>query len=417
MPCEFSAGFRAVDTSYRAEALSALAVRLPEPRINPAMKKNRLAGSLIRWAKSLPAWVAQYLHCRVNKSETLAQALADARSIDSMVRPLVLTSVASQLPEPDKSEILAQVLADVPAIGDHYFQARALSALAPHLPEGLLAKALEAARAMDHALYRAEALSSLAPHLPKGLLSEALEAAQAFDDLNCRAKALSALAPHLPEDLQADAQKAAQAIDDVTNRNRVLAALLPYLPASHKSEALTEVLAAYSPRSRDATSSALTPSLPDGLLEVVQTTAYVEAKVSTLSALAPYLPEGMLAQALDDTQGMKDDEARVSTLMALVPHLSEKLLPKAVHIALSIPYSWFTARCGPLSVLVPRLVTLPSSSLYPLWSTSLPILAARTRNELLQDLLACVPILIKLGGSTAASQTYQAIRDIGTWWP
>jgi|SRR5208282_6589133 len=69
--------------------------------------------------------------------------------------------------------------------------------------EAALRDALAAAMAIFDDDARARALTALAPHLPEALreaaLRDALAAAMAISGHNARAQALAALAPHLPE--------------------------------------------------------------------------------------------------------------------------------------------------------------------------------------------------------------------------
>ncbi len=97
----------------------------------------------------------------------------------------------------------AAALAYAFQIPDDLFRsrARALAALAPHLPPDLLRAALQAAAGIADDGSRAEALAPLAPHLPPDLLRAALQAAAGIADDGYRAEALAALAPHLPPDL------------------------------------------------------------------------------------------------------------------------------------------------------------------------------------------------------------------------
>jgi hypothetical protein len=92
-------------------------------------------------------------------------------------------------------------------------RARALAALAPHLPPHLLADAPPPLGQSALA-----ALAALAPHLPPHLLADALTAARTIRSDRNRATALAALAPHLPAEQQpavyADALAAARTIAD-----------------------------------------------------------------------------------------------------------------------------------------------------------------------------------------------------------
>ena len=67
--------------------------------------------------------------------------------------------------------------------------------------------------------------------------------------------------------------------------------------------------------------------------------------------------------------------------------------------------------------LVPHLTELPRPDLYPLWDETLPVLARRTRRDLLADLRALVPVIHALDGEAAIAETFRAIQDTARWWP
>jgi hypothetical protein len=70
-----------------------------------------------------------------------------------------------------------------------------------------------------------------------------------------------------------------------------------------------------------------------------------------------------------------------------------------------------------MAELLPHLAQLPCQHLYPPWQETLPILAIRTRKDLLADLRALSPIIAALGGAEAVVETFHAIQDVGRWWP
>jgi len=69
------------------------------------------------------------------------------------------------------------------------------------------------------------------------------------------------------------------------------------------------------------------------------------------------------------------------------------------------------------AALALRLAELPRPDLYPLWDETLPLLARRTRRNLLADLRALVPVIHALGGDEAIAETFRAIQDTARWWP
>lgn len=67
--------------------------------------------------------------------------------------------------------------------------------------------------------------------------------------------------------------------------------------------------------------------------------------------------------------------------------------------------------------LAPHLAQLPSSVLFTLWQKTLPLLARRTRADLLNDLRALGQGIVAMEGAEAVTETFRAIQDVGRWWP
>ncbi len=205
------------DEGQRAEALEALAPRLPPDLLPEALAAAREIQNEFDRARALTA-LAERL------PEVLPAALAAAREIQNEFdRARALTALAERLPE-----VLPAALAAAREIRDEGPRAFALAALAPHLPPDLLPAALAAAREIQSEYARARALTALATHLPPDLLPEALAAAREIQSEYARALALTALAPHLPEVLS-EALAATRAIQDNT-RAYILTTLAEHLP-------------------------------------------------------------------------------------------------------------------------------------------------------------------------------------------
>ncbi|MFN6480821.1 NB-ARC domain-containing protein [Nostoc sp. DedQUE07] len=217
LPEALEAALGILNERYRANALSALADKLPPELLPEALSaaraiqsKTSRADALIVLTDKLPELLLQALEAaKAIQSET-SRALADA-----------LSALADKLP----LELLPQALEAARAIQFETSRAIAdtLSALADKLPE-LLPEALEAAKAIQDERYRADALSALADKLPPELLLQALEATRAIQDERYRADALNALANKLPE-LLPEALEAAMAIQDEEYRALALSAL------------------------------------------------------------------------------------------------------------------------------------------------------------------------------------------------
>ncbi|MGB9800252.1 MAG: hypothetical protein ACPLUL_09185, partial [Thermanaerothrix sp.] len=91
------------------------------------------------------------------------------------------------------------------------------------------------------------------------------------------------------------------------------------------------------------------------------------------------------------------------------------LLPEALAAAREIQDAYRRAKV--LSALAAHRALLSHPVLYPLWAETLPILASRTRTDLLSDLPALIPLIHALGGEQAIVETFRAIQDVGRWWP
>jgi len=217
-------------------------------------------------------------------------------------------------------------------------------------------------------------LHSLAGNIPPALLAALVEKrvwtpaqglayARQVPDPWQRAEALEKLAPHLPENLLARALAAARGIRDAGDRAQALAALAPHLPPDERPQ--------------------------------------------------------VLAQALAAARGIRDAGDRAQALAALAPHLPPDERPQVLAEALAAAREIGDAgdRARALAALAPRLAELPRPALYPLWDKTLPVLARRTRPDLLADLQALVPVIHALGGEAAITETARAIQDVAHWWP
>jgi hypothetical protein len=176
---------------------------------------------------------------------------------------------------------------------------------------------------------------------------------------------------------------AAEAIDDQGFRAEALAALAPFLPEPLLLQAL-----------------ATAQALPDR-----------EALAKAVTALTPHLPEPLRLRALEQTL---QAASYCAELAVLAPHLPDALLTRALEVVLAIGNAG--QRSAALAILAPYLSAMPAADLYSLWSRTLPRLASRTRSDLFADLRALLPVIIRLGGSQAVADTFQAIQDISQWW-
>jgi hypothetical protein len=59
----------------------------------------------------------------------------------------------------------------------------------------------------------------------------------------------------------------------------------------------------------------------------------------------------------------------------------------------------------------------PPEAAHPIWSGMLRVLMTHSRPDVHRSLCALLPVLVALGGTEAAGETYRAIQDVARWWP
>ena len=388
--------------------------------------------------------------------ELLLQVLAVVRGIrDADTRADVLAALPPRLA---KLGYYREALTTAMGIQDADARAKALAALVPHMPPHLLPQAMAVARKVERGDERDLTLAALAHHLAEmGYPEEALTAAREIRWADARAKALAALIPHLPPGQQpqvlAEALAAAREILWADDRAEVLTALIPHLSPEQQPQVLAEALAAareikHGFRRAKALTALIPHLLPDLLPQALATAREIgneSARVEALAALAPHLPLAqqpqVLAEALAAARDIGGEDDRAKALAALAPRLPPDLLGQALAVAREIESidartlalvgpsprplkdwvldkcEWEETRSKARSALVRRLAALPRSTLYPTWDEMLPVLAARTRRDLLTDLRVLKLVIRALGGAKAIAETARAIQDVARWWP
>lgn len=170
---------------------------------------------------------------------------------------------------------------------------------------------------------------------------QALILAKGMPQEEQRAKALIALAPHLPSELESELLNSVGSIKDEWYRTRIFRELIPHLSSPFKVVAVTEAIEAslslkaewgYGCASSLADLVAFVPAeLLDKLIEIREiaksfTGGFSRARV--LTALIPRLPTelqgGVVSQVLEICQSIENDGSRVAALMDLMPYLSSE---------------------------------------------------------------------------------------------
>ncbi|MCP4542518.1 MAG: apoptotic protease-activating factor 1 like protein [Chloroflexi bacterium] len=430
----------------RAYKLVRLAPHLPKELLRDVLMEAMAA---IIESHQTPVWVLGAMVSHFPE-ELLGQVLTAVHTLEhEMTRVWALVELAPHLPEGPLGEALAAAY----AIEDERNRVSALRGMVPYLTEGLLQEALAAARVIADNGARAEILIGLAPHLSGELLeqatSEALAVARTIADNSNRAKVLIGMAPYLSgellEEAISEALAAASTITGNKDRAEVLMELAPHLPEELLGKAMSERLAAARAITDDryednldflkysrgdflqneiseqmATALVeLAPHLPKDLLGEALATARAieneEWRAKALTVLAPYLSKELLEEALAAVHTIQNNERRLEALTVLLPLLPDKLLGEVLAMTCVIENEW--SRTKALAGLVPHLVEFPPSDLALPWQEALPLLARRSRKDLLSDIHTLLPAIVTLGDDEAIAETFHAIQDVGRWWP
>jgi hypothetical protein len=459
------------DESARASVLAALAPQLPQALVVQMLEATRMFVEKAPRARALAALAPQL--SGGERAAALDEALKAAQAIeDKDERADVLAALAPLLSAPMRAHAMAQALASSLMVSLSWAGER-LAINTPHIPETgnvqILANALAAARS-EYYSPRVEVLAALAPYLPDALLAEALAFAETVRDKNARAKAFAILAPHLSKVLMSKAIKTARAIEGEYWQARVLTSLAAHLwNLRQRGKVLDEALTVAGrlhgfPRETVEVLAAVAPYLPinerrrrvlDKALKVANTIDDETARVDAFAALAPHLPEDLRAamlnasraidepnqrtralliiashlqgaervrvlnEALEATNTIADQAARADAFAAMAPHLPQALLTKTLEATLTMGGP--NERTKALVALVPltsRSAThLGRIGLVRTWEAAVSGLAAGTRTDLLAAIQTLHLATHALGGPQAIRETVWAINDVAHWWP
>jgi len=298
----------------------------------PALPVDLETAARIRWPD---LWAAVLVRLAPQLPGHLLGAVADAALAISepVARARALAALASHLPPQDRRSAIAAVLDSFYDVTHPPDVAEALAVLAPQIPAGLLARAVFLAGATAEGPGEAAAsLAALAPHLPAELLRPALErtlapAASAVSDDWAARQAVARLAPFLPPDLLGNAYSLVTTSTRFTAHD--LTALASRLRAADRAPvaaaALTAAMRTTSVYLRVGTIAGLAAYLPaDQQAQVVAAAFADAARISTpadrhraWAQLAPWLPDDLLAQALTDAATLTDPYDRAATVARL----------------------------------------------------------------------------------------------------
>jgi hypothetical protein len=284
---------RLPEAGDRAAALTALAPRVTAAARPGVVEQARTAALAIGYDTSrFEALIALApLLSPEAQRDVFRTVLDGAAGEGGRARPKLLIALGPLLP----ADLLAEAVTAASRIEDAGDRVRALAGLAGSLPAGqrpgVLRRAVDALHS-DRWLLEEGALSALAPHLPAGLLAEVVDTAVAGPLESFRTRALSTLAPHLPADLVARCLAAVTITDD-PSRAGALRVLSSYLTGDGELAVQGTAL--------------------DAALAITQ---WLERRWQ-LDRLLPALHPGLLDRALAASRDLKNDGERARALAQL----------------------------------------------------------------------------------------------------
>ncbi|MBN2548831.1 MAG: hypothetical protein JXB15_06725 [Anaerolineales bacterium] len=382
--------FKIRDDEVIERALSRLVPNLSPKQLEIAMHAAGLICGEVVWVNILVDFAPKM------PLDLLMETLQRVYKLyDKWSKARALSILAGYLPEANRLQAMIIALDTIEEIESENLRAHALSELVPHLPEVLYEKAYQIVIEIKDFDELVTALSGLTPHLPMGLLMTVLQFIPGIGDKDARSFAFVKTVTCLPENIRSEkiseALQIARGIEYEIWRADALTMLIPYLSQEFRHRVLEEtLLTIWGISDEDIQLDILvelTKHLPeDSFMQTLQAIGNIvklDFWIRFLSRLASRLPENKLVEVFQADQKINDIETRTEAFIRLAPYLA----------------------------------VFSFDSLESLWQETLPILASRTRRDLLSDLAALEPMIFALGGQEAIVEVFHAIQDVGRWWP
>jgi hypothetical protein len=450
----------------RADAIARLSPSLPPPLLREALAAVRYLGDL-NWRAQTLAHLAIRFPAEL-REKPVRSLLAGMRELKDP--GFYLRVLAPHLPDAMKEDALALAL----AIPEESGRGEALHGLGPCLSPALAERALPHARSLTTPRHRANAVAALLPWLGdeerRTVREETLAVIRATGEPDDRALALVPLAPHLaPEEREREIREVLRFASNTGTEKTLLNTVYHLAPAlsepligeilegdewrwaryddlgdvrvelvsrlaelGRAEKAFAQALELSSPSKQDQALQRVARWLPLPL--VPRMLSHVEGKDSgwsrryLLGALAPLLQGDDFVRAWALARDIQPRLPEVEALIALIgnapPERLGDLLRDVLEELRQIDDDTFNRNPGPqlrgrnLAELLSRVgERLPPSELYPLFHEMLDELGRGDRQPLLYGLMMAAPALLRIGGTAALAESFQAIEQVGRWWP
>jgi|GEM_PF-3290784 len=148
----------------------------------------------------------------------------------------------------------------------------------------------------------------------------------------------------------------------------------------------------------------------------------VEQRVKTIIEIISSFPElidnNLLKELLKEAYQIKDKELKIKTLAILSTYLpspfKEKTVENAIELANEIVDHRYRAKI--LVEISSSFYELTDDFIYKFWKKTIHLLSSNTRESLMLNLSALIPLIYRLGGATAVEDTFTSVKDVSRWW-
>jgi hypothetical protein len=369
---------------------------------------NERTHALVRAVSILPSDI---------KEAITNEALNEIRGMpDGAARLNNFTALLPHFSEAQKENVIQECFTQITALADAERKTGALRNLIQHLPGNqratVINDALDSARTLEGGGKRARTLSTLLQYLSDeektAVLAEAIAAALTAEDDEDRSWALRSLVAHMPQESLLNTMSAALAMNQVVPKAELLLALLKHCPT--KVEELYEEILKCIHESEDDDKTTILMSLVDVLPEVAVNELLMEARKlqgrNRVYVLSMFIRKtsaesklSLISETIETIRSIDSLADRAHVVLYLTPHLADEL-------------KQLQSSDGSDNNTQPLLRDLAS-----LFQESLPIVATKTRYDLLKETYMLAHAISALAGQAAVIEIVRAIRDVGSWWP
>jgi hypothetical protein len=200
---------------------------------------------------------------------------------------------------------------------------------------------------------------------------------------------------------------AALAMKEVMPKAELLLALLKHFPT--KAEEIHEEILKCLPESEDEDKTIILMSIVNTLPEGGATGLLIEARKlqgrSRAYVLSTFIRKSaaeskmsLIGETIEAIRSISDLADRAQVVLYLTPHLIEELKQSPPSDGLEVNGRSLLKDVGSL------------------FEESLPIIATKTRYEMLKEMHALAPAVSALAGEGAVTEVARSIRDVGNWW-